>query len=84
MSDKQPESGDSNSRETGRLFALSQVGFEMVAPIALGLFLDHRLGWTPWGVVGGAVLGLVGGLAHLLWMLRKFEERDSSSKRDES
>ena len=70
-----------NPRETGRLFALSQVGLEMVAPIALGLFLDNHLGWTPWGVSCGAVLGLVGGLAHLVWMLKKFEEQDSSKTR---
>jgi F0F1-type ATP synthase assembly protein I len=84
MSVQQPESGDSDSRQMGRLFALAQVGFEMVVPIALGLFLDDRLGWTPWGVTAGAVLGLVGGMAHLLMMLKKFEQAEASSKRDKS
>jgi len=39
---------------------------EMVAPLVLGLLLDHYLGWTPWGVIGGAMLGLFGGVAHLV------------------
>ncbi len=84
MSSNRPESGDADSRQAGQLFALSQVGFEMVVPIVLGLVLDDKLGWRPWGVVAGAVLGLVGGMAHLLWMLKKFEQKDSSSKQDES
>ena len=43
--------------------ALGQVSMELVAPVILGLVLDHYLGWSPWGVVGGAVLGLCGGRA---------------------
>ena len=56
----------SNSRDMGRTFALAQVGLEMVVPIVLGLLLDNWLGCGPWGVVAGAVLGLVGGFVHLL------------------
>src|SRR5258706_13336760 len=84
MSENRPDSVGAEARHTGRLFALSQVGFEMVVPIALGLFLDNRYGWTPWGVTVGAVLGLVGGMAHLLMMLKKFEQAESSSKQDKS
>jgi F0F1-type ATP synthase assembly protein I len=68
----------SNSREFGRAVALSQVGFEMVAPIVLGLILDHYLDWTPWGLVGGALLGLCGGLAHLVHLLGKEDAQSSS------
>ena len=83
MSDNQPDFG-SDTRQMGRLFALGQVGFEMVVPIALGLFLDNHFGWTPWGVTVGAIVGLVGGMAHLLLMLKKFEKAESSSKQDKS
>ena len=69
-------------REMGRYMAFAQVGFEMAAPIGLGAYLDHRLGWAPWGVIVGAVLGLVGGLAHLVVMLRRFEAKDSPPRRD--
>jgi len=65
-----------NPRELGRYFALAQVGLEMVAPIVLGLFLDRQFGWGPWGVVAGAVLGLVGGFSHLVHMLNRFDEKD--------
>jgi F0F1-type ATP synthase assembly protein I len=75
---------DQSGREMGRLFALSQVGVEMVVPIAIGLYLDNKLGWNPWGVVVGAILGLVGGLFHLIVMLRRFEEKDSSKRQDGS
>jgi F0F1-type ATP synthase assembly protein I len=75
-----PKSHD--SREMGRYAALAQVGFEMVAPIVLGLWLDHKFEIGPWGVIVGAVLGLVGGLAHLVVMVRRFEAKDSPPRRD--
>jgi ATP synthase protein I len=46
----------------------------MVLPIVLGLALDYYLRWAPWAVVGGAVLGLAGGLAHLVMLLNRSEE----------
>jgi F0F1-type ATP synthase assembly protein I len=55
----------------GRYVAMGQIGREMVAPIVLGLILDHYLAWAPWGLVGGAALGLFGGLAHLVHLLGK-------------
>jgi len=61
-------------KEVGRLMALASVGAEMVAPIVMGLLLDKYLGWQPWGVVAGAVLGCVGGILHLA-MLGNIQER---------
>jgi hypothetical protein len=61
-------------REMGRYFALAQVGLEMVVPIVIGILLDNNLGWKPWGVVGGAVLGLVGGLAHLIHQANRLDK----------
>jgi F0F1-type ATP synthase assembly protein I len=60
-----------NPRDLGRYLALGQVGMEMVAPIVLGLLADTYLGWAPWGLIAGAVLGLVGGLAHLVAQANK-------------
>jgi len=51
--------------------ALAQVGLEMAAPIALGAALDYWLGWMPWATVCGAVLGLVGGMVHLIAILNR-------------
>ena len=70
-----------NPRDVGRLYALGQVGLEMIAPIAVGLFLDFQFGWMPWATVAGAVLGLVGGVAHLIQMQRRLQGRDQAGRR---
>jgi F0F1-type ATP synthase assembly protein I len=58
--------GPPGRRELGHYVAIAQVGMEMAAPIVIGLLLDYAFGWSPWGIVGGAVFGLIGGLAHLI------------------
>jgi F0F1-type ATP synthase assembly protein I len=77
-----PERPDRKDME--RYVALSQIGLEMVAPIVIGLLLDHYLGWTPWALVAGAVLGLVGGFMHLVHLLNKMDSKDSSQSDRES
>lgn len=62
----------------GLYVALGQVGLEMVAPVVLGLFLDSHFDWSPWGVIGGAVFGLVGGIMHLVAILNRLNGPDSS------
>ena len=49
----------------------------VVVPVALGLWLENLLGWQPWGVVGGAVLGLTGGLFHLVQLLKKQDDKET-------
>ena len=39
---------------------------EMVAPVVIGLLLDSYFGWSWWGVTVGAIVGLIGGLVHLV------------------
>jgi ATP synthase protein I len=73
--------GPVDPKEVGRLYALGQVGLEMVVPIVIGLALDHWLGWSPWGVVAGAVLGFAGGMLHLVALLN---QNDDSSKKKRS
>lgn len=58
--------GGTDRKQMARYLALSQVGLEMAAPALIGLGLDYWFGWGPWGVITGAVIGLVGGLAHLV------------------
>jgi len=64
--------------------ALAQVGLEMVAPIALGAALDYGLGWMPWLTVCGAVLGLVGGMAHLIAILNRRPDGPAKRSQDET
>ena len=63
-------------RQLGRYFALAQVGLEMAAPIVVGAILDHYLDWAPWGVVVGAVLGLIAGLTHLVNLSNRPENEE--------
>jgi F0F1-type ATP synthase assembly protein I len=77
-----PELPDRN--DMGRYAAFSQIGIEMVAPIVAGLAADHYLGWRPWGVITGAVLGPIVGLMHLVHLLNKMDAKDSSSSDRES
>ena len=76
--------GPSNSKELAHYLALGQVGLEMVAPIVVGFALDSYLGWRPWGVVGGAVLGFIIGLTHLLTVLNRREKTQSQSRQEPS
>ncbi len=58
--------GMRDSKEMAFYMALAQVGLDFVAPLILGAILDLWLGWSPWGVVVGAILGFVGGITHLV------------------
>lgn len=71
-------------KELGYYFALAQVGLEMVLPIGIGLALDHYLNWSPWGVVGGAIFGLVAGIAHLIAIVNRYQNDGSSRQRRDS
>jgi F0F1-type ATP synthase assembly protein I len=64
----------------GKLYALSQIGLEMVAPVAVGVGLDLYLGWGPWASICGAVIGLVGGMMHLIAIVnRRSTEKTSQT-----
>ena len=48
----------------------SGVGLELAGAIAglafIGHWIDSRFGTPPWGILGGVVIGLVGGLYNLV------------------
>jgi hypothetical protein len=73
--------GGPDPKELGFYFALAQVGLEMAAPVAVGALLDYYLNWMPWATAVGAVLGLVGGLAHLVSLLNKQEKSNRETRR---
>jgi F0F1-type ATP synthase assembly protein I len=65
----------------GTYFAMSQVGFEIVGSIGLGLLLDYYLNWQPWGIIGGTVLGFVGGIYHLIVLASKANKQEARGKK---
>lgn len=69
-------------RQLGLYYAMAHVGLEMVAPIGLGLLVDHYFSWSPWGVVVGAFLGLFGGLWHLLRMVDRLNRLEPPQEKD--
>ncbi|HYT90628.1 MAG TPA: hypothetical protein VEL76_18110 [Gemmataceae bacterium] len=71
MADRSPD-----PRQLGRYFALAMVGMEMFVPVVVGLLLDNWLGWAPWGVTCGAILGLAGGLYHLVVLSKTFNRKE--------
>jgi hypothetical protein len=58
---------------------ITTIGLEMVLPAILGNWLDSQLG-TAFLAVFGLVLGVVGGILHLLFMTRKGGSPDRRSK----
>ena len=77
-------SNEPTPREMGYYVALAQVGLEMALPAALGAYLDQWLGTSPWITAGLAIFGFVGGLAHLLAILKNKERDESSDKKPPS
>jgi F0F1-type ATP synthase assembly protein I len=74
----------SNSEEMGYYFAIGQIGLEMVVPVGMGMAADRYLGWKPWGTVVGAVLGLAGGVFHLVHMANRGEGKSSPKRRQDA
>jgi F0F1-type ATP synthase assembly protein I len=67
------------------------LGIELAAAVGLlsllGWWIDGRLGTAPWGLVIGAMIGLIGGMANLLRSalsaVEPPEERRDGADRDE-
>jgi F0F1-type ATP synthase assembly protein I len=60
--------GDSDNRG---LAMLSTVVAEMVIAVILGVWFDRRYGSEPWGALVGAVVGIGGGVMHLMYIGRR-------------
>ena len=52
----------------------------MVVPIVAGVLIDNGLGCGPWGVVVGAVLGLVTGITHLTVLSNRRDRHEAGRK----
>ena len=67
----------------------SGVGLELAGAMAglalLGYWIDGRFGTAPWGIIGGVVIGLVGGLYNMvsesLQAVREAKTEDDDARR---
>ena len=48
------------------LFAGSQLAITVALFTAIGYWIDQRAGWSPWGLIGGALIGIFLGLLSFL------------------
>ena len=69
----------------------SGVGLELAGAMAglalLGYWIDGRFGTSPWGIIGGVVIGLVGGLYNMvsesLQAVKEAKTEDDEARRDQ-
>ncbi len=60
--------------DTGGASGLAYIGMavtQFVAPILIGVWLDRKYDWTPWGLIVGGTFGAIGGIVVLMAMNRK-------------
>jgi F0F1-type ATP synthase assembly protein I len=75
---EEPDSG-------GRWKGLSGIGFELVGAVVgltlIGYWWDRHFGSSPWGLLTGAALGLIGGTYNMIRQsVSAFKEADDGSK----
>jgi F0F1-type ATP synthase assembly protein I len=70
MTDKSTGRGKTKTEGSSSLSRLSGMGFELVAAVGgfilVGYWWDRHFGTGPWGIVVGAVLGMIGGMYNLI------------------
>jgi ATP synthase protein I len=72
---------DPDRRRLGVYFALAQVGFEMVVPIAIGYWLDQQLNVEPFLLIVGAILGFAVGIIHVVVLSRSLDDQPPRDKK---
>ncbi len=70
MPEKGKPDNSSKSIDKGRVLAAgSSMTGSVLGMGALGYYLDYRFGWSPWGTLGGLLLGTVVGMYELYKIL---------------
>jgi len=63
------------------IVAVSQCGFEMVAPMLVGVLLDNWLGTMPWFTIIFLVFGFAGGLTHIVILSNQINKADEEERK---
>lgn len=76
-----PDKPSDNSKQTSQLVRISGMGTELAAAIIgmtlIGYLIDRFGGTSPWGVLGGAAVGILGGGYNFIKQARKIS-RDAA------
>ena len=69
-------------REAGPLLGLGiQIMFAMAFFAGVGYAVDRWLGWSPWGLIAGCLLGVVAVFALLFRVVGQLNERTAARQR---
>ena len=63
-----------------------EVGVGVAAGAIIGLWLDKKFGWSPWGVIGGVIAGCIHSVRVLysLYLKSQREEEREQAERDQA
>src|SRR5437016_2782464 len=61
-----PDPSRNSASEERSLWSYAGIGIQLAGTVALflvmGYFLDRQMGWTPWGMIGLTLVGIIGSL----------------------
>lgn len=60
--------------------SITTLGFELVALLLLGRFVDVRYGWEPWGLIVGAVIGAYVFITGLISIVERLNKQNSRKR----
>ena len=69
-----PSSGASGGGDAAGLALIGSAVAQLVVPVLVGVWLDNRYGWSPWGLAGGTAAGVLGGAVGF-WLLYRRANR---------
>lgn len=92
MPERLPDRNSSPAQSSQEMRAggmrMASSGFDLAIVVcgftAVGWWLDRKYGWSPWGTLTGAILGIVGGLANFLREARSLMRSAPDSKGSDS
>ena len=63
---------------------MSQAGSMLIGPTLIGVAIDYYANTSPWGTVGGVMLGLVGCLAYLIRLMNRMNDPKDPLNREDA
>ncbi|PJZ25462.1 ATPase F0F1 [Leptospira hartskeerlii] len=71
---KPPENKDASPWQLASVG--TEFAFIIIASVFIGRYLDGRFGWSPFGILFGAIFGFGYGIYYLLTRVSQFDKKD--------